>query len=511
MRRKAALVVLAILIGSCGFQTDQFLGGGDAAVETLTVGFAQPTSLQDEASGTVQVIVRLSRPSTEPITVDFAITGGNAEIGLDYTADANGRLSFPANITEAAIPITIAIDAIDDELDETIELTLSTPSVGAELGTVHHTVTINHVLLPRVNFTLEASDGDEANNLTLELTLDTPPLDESTASSVTIAYKNTSTAALTFDWTMPTTTTVTFPVNTTSQSITIPIINDMVDEDDEHVIVEIATTTNIVIGTKKEHDHTIKDNDNAPTVSITTASTSANEGNTGTNTTVNITVSLLTPSGKMVTVPVTFGGGTATEGSDYSYVSKADLVFVPNQNPLLSDVSKTVSFTVNGDVTDEDNQTVITSLTTAPMNATLAATNLSHTYTITDDDMAPTIAFMTANQTVVEGDSGTTTTTYVLELSAASEKAISCRVALTGNATIPMDYTTSPTAASSAVTISIAAGMTTANLDLIVVGDTTAEGSDETITMTIGTPLSNVRAGAMVDQARTHTIDDSDP
>ena len=510
MRRKAALVVLAILIGSCGFQTDQFLGG-DAAVEQLSVGFAQPTSLQDEASGTVQIVVRLSRPSTDPVAVNFAISGGTAENGLDYTADESGTLSFPANITEAAIPVTISIDAIDDEPDETIELMLSSPSAGAELGTARHVVTINHVLLPRVNFTLEVSEGDEANNLTLDLMLDRPPLDEATASTVTIAYTTMSTAAVSFDWSMPVNTTVTFPVNSTNQSITIPIMNDAVDEDDETVVIEIANTTNIVIGAKKLRTHTIHDNDSAPTVSITTANSSANEGNTGTDTTVNITVSLLAPSGKTITVPVTFGGGTATEGSDYGYVSKADLVFVPNQNPMLSDVTKTVSFTVSGDTTDEDNQTVITSLTTTPTNATLAATNLSHTYTINDDDMPPTIAFMTANQTVMEGDSGTTTTTYVLALSEASEKPISCKVALTGNATIPMDYSTSPAAASAAVTISIAAGVTTANLDLIVVGDTVAEGADETITMTITTPLSNVRAGAMADQARTHTIDDTDP
>jgi hypothetical protein len=62
------------------------------------------------------------------------------------------------------------------------------------------------------------------------------------------------------------------------------------------------------------------------------------------------------------------------------------------------------------------------------------------------------------------------------------------------------------------VTIDIAAGTTTTTIDLVIVGDTVFEGNtDETITMTIGTPLVNVRAvGGNAQLQRIHTIDDSD-
>jgi hypothetical protein len=74
-----------------------------------------------------------------------------------------------------------------------------------------------------------------------------------------------------------------------------------------------------------------------------------------------------------------------------------------------------------------------------------------------------------------------------------------------------MDYTTVPTASMGAVTISIPAGGTMADIDLVVVGETDVEGNDETIIMDIAAPFMNVRAGAMANQRRTHTIADQDP
>lgn len=507
MRRKTTYVVLVIgiLLGACGFQKEQFLG--DAALPAPTVGFAQATSLQDESSGAIQVVVRLSRASTETVDVNYRFTGGSATaedyMGMDDT------LSFAPGETERGIQLTIATDALEEN-DETIELTLSMP-VGAELGTERHTITISAALLPRVNFTVGTSDAMEGMGaVTLDLTLDIAPL---LASTVTIGVKSASTAAVTHDYMMPASTTVTFPINSQSQTLSIPITNDMVDEDNETVIFEIATTTNVVIGTTvNEHLHTIVNDDMPPTVSITTPSGMTTELNAGASTNVVVTVSLSGPSGKTVTVPLEFGAGTATENADYNYPSKTALQFNPNQNSSLSETTKTFTIAVTGDVIDELDQTIVTSLmaTTAPTNATLAMTNLTHTQTIMDDDMSPTVQFMTANQTVGEGDSGTTTTSYVCQLSQASEKAIAFDIILTGPATIPMDYTTVPADVMNVVTINIAAGATTGQIDLVVVGEMDVEGQDETIVMDIAAPLVNVRAAA-ANQRRTHTIRDQDP
>lgn len=503
MRRKATLVVLGILFGACDFQTEQFVG--DAALPPITVAFAQAEQLQDENSGTIQASVRLSRSSTEAVSVEYAVTGGTATIVEDFSA-MGGRLEFAPGQTDLGIPVTIEFDTDETEVDETIVLTLSSPT-GAELGTnTEHTITISSEVLPRVAFSTATSSAAETTNLVVMLTLDTAPTVES---MVTFAAKAESTAAEEFDWTLPTMTTVTFPINTLTQMVTIPIMNDQVDEIDETVIIELTTSSNVVIGTVKEHAHTIEDNDDPPTVSITTADGSTTEGNTGT-TNVNVTVTLSAPSGKTVTVPVTYAGGTATENADYTYTAKEMLVFTPNQNPAMSEITKMVTIQVAGDTTDEDNQTIITSLVDPPTNATLAMMDLIHTQTITDDDNPPSVRFMTGDQTVVEGDSGTTTTGYTLVLSAASEKPIEFDVDLTGTATIPMDYTTIPAQSAGTVRLAIAASMTTALLELVVVGDNISEGADETIIMDISNSnMMNVTRGNP--RTRTHTIDDSDP
>ena len=519
MRRKTAFVVLGLLLGllgSCGFHKEQVTG--DAALPPLSIGFAQDSQLQDEASGAIVVVVRLSRASTEEISVSYAITEGTgmdvATLGDDYTAVPTGTLTFAPGSVEEVIPIEIKADGVD-ERNETIELMLSNPSGSVALGKVRHVITINALPLPRVGFSLADSSANEAIPMaTLTLTLDTAHLVESTA---TIAVRPTgTTAAETYDYTLATELIVTFPANTTTATVDIPIVDDSVDEDDERVVVEIANTSNVVPDMlKKEHTRTITNDDTAPTVEFMVGSGSGNEGPASVSTNVDVIVRLSGPSGKIVTVPVTFGGGTATENSDYTYASKTDLVFMPNQDSSQSEVEKTIVLSILGDTTDEVNQTVITSLITLPTNATIG-TPATHTYTITDDDQAPTVEFITASQSVMEGDTGPPVpTSYTMQLSEASERMISYDVAFvaTTNAVIPDDFTTlpAPNMGDGSVTITIAPGATQATITLLVEAEMVDEGANETITMLIGAPLINVRAmGGDAKLKRVHTIADSD-
>ncbi len=512
MRRKATIVVLGILLGACGFQTEQF--AGDAALPPPTVGFKVEGTTQDENSGSIQVLVSLSRSTTEQVDASWEISGGTATIDVDYEAETSGTVSFLPGQTDVSIPLTILFDTNEMETNETIELRL-TSATNAELDSsaTQHTVTISSELLPRVNFALATSAQAEDGNIALEITLDSPPQVETT---VTFGLKVSSTAAVGFDFTMPTTTVVTFPINTQSQTVMVAVTNDMVDEDDETVDLELTTTTNCVIGTMKDRTHTILNDDTPPTVTITTAAGATMEGNSGTKN-VMITVELSGPSGKTVTVPLVFAGGTATENTDYSYASKTDLVFMPNQNSTLSEISKTVTIAIAGDTIDEDDQTIITSLGQNPINAVLGPmATQSQTQTITDDDNPPAVQFMTASGMASEGDSGTSTVPYTLVLSAASEKTIAFDILLTGTAIIPDDYTTIPAQNAGTVRMTItppsagALGATSVNLELVIVGDEVVEGADETIIMDISNNnMQNVTRGGQ--RTRTHTIDDSDP
>jgi hypothetical protein len=125
---------------------------GDITIHTYTiidprprVGFDSPAS---SASERVRIIHRPARvpvsllaAAANPLTVDYAVTGGTADNGVDYTL-ADGTLTFTPGQTTANISIEIVNDETQ-EADETIELTLSNPGQGLLLAeTAQHTLTI---------------------------------------------------------------------------------------------------------------------------------------------------------------------------------------------------------------------------------------------------------------------------------------------------------------------------------------------------------------------------------
>ncbi|MHC4863961.1 MAG: lamin tail domain-containing protein [Planctomycetota bacterium] len=132
------------------------------------VGFDTSSSQGRENVSPGRIPVSLSWVWTETVTVDYNVTGGAADgNGVDYVLAA-GALEFePDEVTEY-IEIVIVADDLDEDPDETIEITLSNPS-NAKLGeTTEHTFTI---LPPLVSLCPKGDlDGDcdvDANDLRL--------------------------------------------------------------------------------------------------------------------------------------------------------------------------------------------------------------------------------------------------------------------------------------------------------------------------------------------------------
>ncbi|MEQ1862697.1 MAG: Calx-beta domain-containing protein, partial [Chthoniobacteraceae bacterium] len=79
--------------------------------------------------------------SAGTVMVNYAITGGTAQAGSDYT-NVSGMLTFGPGVTSQQISVQIASDSIG-EIAETIELTLTNPTGGAALqNPAKHDVTI---------------------------------------------------------------------------------------------------------------------------------------------------------------------------------------------------------------------------------------------------------------------------------------------------------------------------------------------------------------------------------
>lgn len=100
----------------------------DAAPE---VGFAAAAMTVAEKVRKVTVPVAVSPAVNGTVTVEYAVTGGTATIGLDYSLGA-GTLSFPAGATSEAITLALKDDFLV-EGSETVVVSLSSPT-NAALG-----------------------------------------------------------------------------------------------------------------------------------------------------------------------------------------------------------------------------------------------------------------------------------------------------------------------------------------------------------------------------------------
>ncbi|MHC4389044.1 MAG: Calx-beta domain-containing protein, partial [Planctomycetota bacterium] len=107
---------------------------GTPTKHTYTIIDPRPKVLFVRASGSgmenvtpVHVPVTLSATTRKKVTVDYAVVGGTATAGVDYTLDS-GTAVFEPGKTNQTIPVTIIADANDTEPIETIMIKLSNPT-----------------------------------------------------------------------------------------------------------------------------------------------------------------------------------------------------------------------------------------------------------------------------------------------------------------------------------------------------------------------------------------------
>ena len=121
---------------------------------TPTIDFNATSSSGAESSSSAALQVDLSGTSPSNVTVNYAVTGTASGSGTDYTL-ADGTLTITAGNTTGTITIASIVDDAITEGNETVIVTLSSPS-GATLGSDDaHTYTITavsytHLTLPTI-------------------------------------------------------------------------------------------------------------------------------------------------------------------------------------------------------------------------------------------------------------------------------------------------------------------------------------------------------------------------
>ena len=224
--------------------------------------FSAATYLISETGTTATVTITRSGGTAEGVTVDFITAGGTATPDVDFTAITN-TLTFGSNVARLTFTIGIANDD-DAEGNETVLMALSNPTGGGRLGTRTNavlTIEDDEKSLQFSSATYEIVEG--VRNLVVTVNRGGP-----LKSVITVQYATSAgTATAGSDYTTRT-GTLSFSSGSKSKTISIPILNDTTDEENETFTITLSNpTAGVLLGANEEATVTIVDNDPAARIS----------------------------------------------------------------------------------------------------------------------------------------------------------------------------------------------------------------------------------------------------
>ena len=215
-----------------------------------------PTAISVNENGvTASITVTLSSASASNVTVNYSTANGTATAGTDY-ANTSGTITFLPGETSKVITIPIIDDAIN-EATENFTLTLSNPS-GATVGTAQTTITItDNDLASLPTLSLPTAISVNENGVTASITV---TLSSASASNVTVNYSTANGTATAGTDYANTSGTITFLPGETSKVVTIPIIDDAINEATESFTLTLSNPSGATISTAQT-TVTVIDND----------------------------------------------------------------------------------------------------------------------------------------------------------------------------------------------------------------------------------------------------------
>ena len=217
-----------------------------------TFSFASAGGSGPESQSPAPVLVALSAPQAGATSVHYAVTGGTAGAGADFTLSA-GTLAFAAGETAKMLPNTI-IDDTQSEASETIVVSLSNPA-GAALGAnATHTYTIADD--DAAGITISATDGtageyaSEPGLFTLSRT------GNLAAITARVSISGTATGGVDCE-TIP--ETVAFAAGASTAAIQVKPLTDTLAEGSESVIATILPDAGYAVGSPASATVTVAD------------------------------------------------------------------------------------------------------------------------------------------------------------------------------------------------------------------------------------------------------------
>ncbi len=231
-------------------------------IPSITI--ADPTPINEGNSGNtaIQFSVRLSNPSSEPISVQYVTKDGTAD-ATDYVPILTPTtLTFAPGQTEQ----TITVQAIGDtvyESDATFTVELSNPTIAQVSRSIATATVLNDDPKPQLSIVAVTPSIPEGNSGTTPVTFEVS-LVGATALPVTVNYSTVDgTATIVDNDYVKAAGTLTFAAGETKKTITVNAVGDTKTEGDETFQVALDSPTNATLQTSSA-TATIKEDDTLP-------------------------------------------------------------------------------------------------------------------------------------------------------------------------------------------------------------------------------------------------------
>jgi VCBS repeat-containing protein len=247
----------------------------NTATVTITVAQAPPVATVTDASTNegdtgqhnMSFDVSLSGARTTTITVDYATTNGTATADEDFTP-TSGTLTFDPGQTTKSVDVPVNGDTTF-EADETLELTLSSPSNAVlPAGGAVATGTINNDDAPTPVVSVADASTTEGNTGQHPMSF-AVSLSGVSSGTVTVDYATSNGTATAGSDYVPASGTLTFAPGETSKSVSVPVKGEKAFEADETVLLTLTNPTNATLATgEAQSSGTIVNDDALPKLAI---------------------------------------------------------------------------------------------------------------------------------------------------------------------------------------------------------------------------------------------------
>ncbi|MFT4924767.1 MAG: hypothetical protein ACI8WB_000851 [Phenylobacterium sp.] len=337
--------------------------------DTTTVSIAVSSNALSENSGTVTVTTNLSQSTFADVAVALSFSG-SATLGTDYTTSAT-TLVIPAGQSQASVTLSATQDNII-EGNESLIVVLASVSGGSSVAS-----SANQIIVladdDTISATLAISSASVAEATgTSEVTVS---LNQANFEAVTINFGLSGTAS-TSDYSLA---ELTIAAGQTSGTATLTATQDEAIEEDETVIIDIASITSLGGNTTvvengiQQQTLTIVDDDGSTSVTLALSQSELTEAGTST---LTATLSKATTADVIVTLATS---GTAISGTDY-------LALPDTLTIVQGETSASLTISAIQDPLEEADETIIVDIASVSGADAIESEPQQVTLTLLNDD-----------------------------------------------------------------------------------------------------------------------------